>query len=170
MTSEQSQIFIPKLLEIATAEIGVKEVGNNAGSRVGEYQQCVHVPPGSSWCAAFVCWCIAQTEQATGITLTGLHRSAGVLDMWHNSPTLRTQVPKPGDIMIMQHGSTPLGHTGIVISATASTVDTIEGNTNSAGSRQGDGVYAKMRYLNTPKSDLHIIGFLDLTLCDVVTT
>ena len=41
-------------------------------------------------------------------------------------------------------GSWCQGHTGIVVAVDATGFHTIEGNTNAAGSREGDGVYRKL--------------------------
>jgi len=167
MTPRQANIFIPKLLEIATAEFGVREEGDNGGERVNEYQAVNGGKSGDSWCADFVCWCIQQTEQATGITLK-FNKSAGALALRNANKLLQVPSPTVGSIMIMQHADTALGHAGIVRNYGTSTVGTIEGNTNEAGSRQGDGVYSKTRFRVNPVDKLHIIGYLDLTLCDVV--
>ena len=71
--------------------------------------------------------------------------------------------------MIMQHGGTTNGHTGIVVVANTDNVRTIEGNTGPGGGREGDGVYYKTRSLFGPKDRLHIVGFVRLSSYDIET-
>ena len=177
MTPEQARIFIPKLIEIATGELGVHEVGNNAGARVEEYQKAVdNRAQHESWCMAFVQWCIKQAEQETGIRLDML-RTEHCLTLWnwakqhrYTHTGLGDEYAQPGDIMIMQHGDTTSGHTGIVTSAAPGVlvVNTIEGNTNRAGSSNGDGVYRKTRTITGPNAGLHILGFISIADMPVV--
>lgn len=42
-----------------------------------------------------------------------------------------------------------IGHTGIITGFSGNAATTIEGNTNGKGDREGDGVHAKVRPLNT---------------------
>ena len=49
------------------------------------------------------------------------------------------------------------GHTGIVISPAGAGFATVEGNTNKAGSRDGDGVYSKSQSWTDPRT----LGFFD---------
>ncbi len=56
------------------------------------------------------------------------------------------------------------GHTGIVTGVYGNSVDTIEGNTNQRGSREGDGVYHKHRLMGIMPG-LHIIGFVRIKEC-----
>jgi len=54
---------IDKLLAIAQAEVGVREVGgNNCGARVRDYQRATELRPLGDWpwCAAFVSWVIRE--------------------------------------------------------------------------------------------------------------
>lgn len=58
-----------KLVELATAEIGVEEVnGTNCGPRVDEYKAATWLSPkkGWPWCAAFLCWLVREALLATG--------------------------------------------------------------------------------------------------------
>ena len=165
MTLETSNKFIAKLLEVAQAEIGVKDEGNNRGARVEEYKAVVG---GSDdelpWCMSLVQFIIKRTEEATGINLgENVKRTEHCLTFWDAMSKYQTQEPEVGRIMIMRHGSTPQGHTGIVEALMVNgQVRTIEGNTGASGGREGDGVYLKSRNLITPKTGLHIIGFIDL--------
>ena len=62
---------------------------------------------------------------------------------------------RPGAIFIVDHGGGK-GHTGIVTKIVDGEIGTIEGNTNQRGSREGDGVYQKVRTIASIN-----VGFVD---------
>ena len=68
-----------------------------------------------------------------------------------------TQTPTIGAIVIWKKTATT-GHGGIVIGVNGNAFTTVEGNTNSAGSREGDQVLIKNR--STAKSSMEILGFV----------
>jgi hypothetical protein len=73
--------------------------------------------------------------------------------------------PQKGDIAIWQNTSNPsTGHAGIVIGRSGETFKTVEGNTNLAGSREGDKVLIKERPLaygeKISGSNLKLLGFI----------
>lgn len=56
------------------------------------------------------------------------------------------QPPSPGDVFFIYYANKGrVAHTGFVHQWGTTTVVTVEGNTNEAGSREGDGVYKKKR-------------------------
>jgi hypothetical protein len=136
-----------QLVATATTQVGVKETKGNRGPKIKEYLNIVGLGEGYAWCAGFVCWCVAKTSQAANVVVK-LQFSAGVLAMWNKNKELRVADPLPGDIFIMKF-SNGLGHTGIVTGVTATEINTIEGNTNDGGSREGDGVYKRKRLRKT---------------------
>jgi hypothetical protein len=55
------------------------------------------------------------------------------------------------------------GHAGLVINVLANgSFETIEGNTNSAGSREGDSVQIKIRTMAKRMDGLNILGFVTI--------
>ena len=73
--------------------------------------------------------------------------------------------PKMGDIVIWQRvDDTSKGHAGVVIKSGIDTFTTVEGNTNSGGSSEGDRVLIKERPLKygekMPNSSLRLRGFI----------
>jgi hypothetical protein len=54
--------MLEKLIAIAAAQVGTKEVGgNNCGQQIREFQSATDFSPGPwAWCAAFVDWCIRE--------------------------------------------------------------------------------------------------------------
>lgn len=115
------------------------EIGENSGPRVEEYLSLVGVPAGSPWCAAFVGWCY---RQAGAVRLPAL--PAAVRGWASSSLVELVSSPQRGDLFywLRRNGR---GHIGLVTRVGKVWVETIEGNTNSAGSREGDRVMRRRR-------------------------
>jgi hypothetical protein len=131
------------LIEIAESQIGVHERTKNSGPEIDKYLKFVGLGPGYPWCAAFVSWCINECEEKGHPT--NFTPSASVLQMWNfNKLKYRVNVPKPGDVFIMDFGKGK-GHTGFVKSVAGFRIITIEGNSNLKGSREGTHVLQSSR-------------------------
>jgi hypothetical protein len=127
------------LLSIAAKELGVREkTGHNDGVQVEAYLAYVHLQKGSPWCAAFVSWVFWKAgfpEPRTG---------------W--SPDLfprlrRIELPVPGALLgIYFPDLKRIAHVGLVVSSRHDWVNSIEGNTNTDGSRDGYGVFRRLRH------------------------
>ena len=161
------------LIAAATAEAnkGVREVGKNAGPDVEKYLHCLGMTKGSPWCAAFVSWCVMTCR---GLAKPPKWCSGSAVSLFQMSGKKAVKVTpldadfkskvKPGYIWsraqdpaaasAARKGVWCQGHTGIVVAVDAVGFHTIEGNTNAAGSREGDGVYRKTHKW----SDAEIIG------------
>ena len=161
------------LIATATAEAnkGVREVGKNAGPDVEKYLHCLGMTKGSPWCAAFVSWCVMTSR---GLAKPPKWCSGSAVSLFQMSGKNAVKVTpvdadykskvKPGYIWsraqdataaaAARKGSWCQGHTGIVVAVDAMGFHTIEGNTNAAGSREGDGVYRKLHKW----SDAELIG------------
>jgi hypothetical protein len=154
----------PEIVRIATAEIGVEEVGGtNCGPRVDEYKAATWLDPrvGWPWCAAFVCWVVREAMTTTLTTTTTTFqrpRTAGAWDLenWSLAQDRSTWTKKPhrgdiepGDIVIFH-----FSHVGFAVGKprTDGQILTIEGNTDSAGSREGGGVFRRLRRLDQIRS------------------
>jgi peptidoglycan hydrolase-like protein with peptidoglycan-binding domain len=146
------------VIAIATEEVGTQEVplNSNRGPKVEEYLASTGLGGGFAWCAAFVYWCFNTAAKNAGKT-NPLVKTAGVIRSWNeckgkkilakdtkNNPSLI----KPGHIFVMDYGG-GLGHTGIVVSVNGGFINTIEGNTNDESSREGSGVYKRVRKINS---------------------
>jgi hypothetical protein len=137
------------LVAIYTAEIGVTESGgNNRGPRVEEYLAATGLPGGNPWCAAFVRWSFDQAGLKTDITAwspTAYDRKKVV---WKNGWKDEFRQGQVFTIYYSRLGR--IGHTGFADRmVNENLVETVEGNTNDGGSREGDGVYRKKRSLNS---------------------
>lgn len=156
--------FTEKLIEIALKEVGVKEVGStNRGPRVDEYQRATWLDPKDwgAWCAAFVCWCVREALRAESIPETPTFKrpqTAGAFDFenWSLKQDNTTQTAKPagrsiqrGDLIIFT-----FSHIGIATSSPDSegNFHTVEGNSNSHGSRTGGMVCTNIRNVKLVRS------------------
>ncbi len=131
--------FSEKALKIAISQLGNQEIPKNSnwGKHVEKYLKSVGINFPAYWCMAFVYWCFDEAAKETNIK-NPLHKTAGVLDMWNKVPKEWRVKGKPqrGDIGILDFGK-GAGHTFIVESATDKIVQTVEGNSNDEGSRNG---------------------------------
>lgn len=130
-------------------EIGTRELtGKNDGKKVEQYLRNVNLGKGYSWCAAFVSW----TYDQCGINNP---RSAWAPAYFNKRNTiyqsgkhLTADLPNTGDVFgIYFPNKKRIAHVGFVDSWGTKYAITVEGNTNEAGSREGDGVYKKRRLL-----------------------
>jgi hypothetical protein len=134
-----------KALEIAKTQIGVQEepMYSNWGPQVKQYLASVGIDEAAYWCAAFVCWCFDQASQAMGVKFPFI-RTGGVMIFYtwvktHHPEWIVSSGPMPGDIGILDFGNGK-GHMFLVEAAYDLTCDTIEGNSNEDGSRNGEEV------------------------------
>ena len=173
-----------KLIEVAKAEDAkhVREVGGmNRGPDVEKYQKTVGLSPGSPWCAAFVAYCV---KEAKGLTRGPRRWSGSAIPQWHKGTRrmlpegvatpekgdFQTKV-RPGMIWVRakdgagavsaRKGTWVQGHTGIVVAVDAEGFHTVEGNTNGAGSREGDGVYSKLHKWSYTTDIVRTVGWFD---------
>lgn len=120
--------------------------GHNDGKEVEMYLKGTGLGKGYAWCAAYVSWCHDQS----GIKNP---RSAYSPD-WFKTNVVYRQYEKRTDLFVSKPAQVfgiyfetkkRVAHVGIITGETKFSYTTIEGNTNEAGSREGDGVYRKIR-------------------------
>lgn len=139
----------PTLQEIYTSQIGVREAtGRNDGPEVEMYLRSVGLGKGYSWCSAFVKWSLDEAEVPNKINAwspTAENRNNLIYSkkQFYSDPTI-------GDVFTIWYSKlNRIGHTGFIDGKQNESIFiTVEGNTNSAGSREGDGVYKKYRSKN----------------------
>ncbi|UKT65628.1 peptidoglycan-binding protein [Pedobacter mucosus] len=145
--------LLSSALMIAISQINVVEVpmGSNRGPQVDVYLRRAGLNPVGahySWCAAFTYYCFDEASKKIGNS-NPLPKTAGVLELFRRAKCTKIaqsaalanpNLIVPGCIFIIDHGG-GMGHTGIVESVNGGNITTIEGNTNSALSSNGYGVF-----------------------------
>ena len=145
----------------AALELHVRESGGqNHGPLVEALQLYAAGSRYFPWCAAFCDVCLrlgfAMAAQelplSIGVSCSSLvRRAAADRRVYELVGAATGQYPlakaQPGDLMVLRGGDRGFRHIGLVVEPQLadSSVPTIEGNTNDAGSAEGDGVYLKHR-------------------------
>jgi hypothetical protein len=150
--------LVSRALELAHSQIGARETARNRGPEVDWYLRTVGLDPerGSyPWCAAFAYWCYRLASDELRVPCP-IPRTASVHRMWERAKG-KIYMPRRGAVFCIDKGGGK-GHCGIVVELdwSARLLHTIEGNTNLAGSREGDGVYRRMR-----ECDEVTLGYID---------
>lgn len=143
------------IVETALTQLGIEEKpkGSNAGQEVETYLKSVGLGKGFPWCMSFVYW-VVKTSCVKTSHPNLLIKTGGVLKQWNESQKLRVENPEPGDVFIMDYGKGK-GHAGLVIEVLPNgTVNTVEGNTNIDGSREGYAVCKHNRKISKMKGFL----------------
>ncbi len=147
-----------RALAQAASKVGVREHGINAGPWIARFLRSVGLGVGYPWCAALVSWCLLEA----GCPKERLpKRRAAVRDwvLWAEREGRLERHPERGRLFFWLDGAH--GHIGFVTEVVGTTIKTIEGNTNKAGSREGDGVYRRERHENNMATHVRH-GYIDL--------
>lgn len=142
-------------LKIATSQLGVEESprSSNAGEAVEKYLKSVGLGKGYAWCMAFAYYCYKEASAQLSVT-NPLYKTGGVMKQWNESVEERSSTPEPGCLFIQDHGK-GTGHTGFVEKVLpGGKIQTIEGNTNDDGSREGYEVCRRVRSISSCKGFL----------------
>ena len=129
-------------IEVAITQIGITESPPNSNNvKYNTWYYGREVWDGLwgttfSWCMTFVEWCFNEA----GYKLPYKTASCNALLNWYKAfqPWRIVKTPKQNDIIIYN-----FGHTGIVESATSTTVKAIEGNTSISGSQDNGGMVCR---------------------------
>jgi hypothetical protein len=174
-----------KLVASALKELSlhvVEEGGPNRGVKVEAYQRAAGLKPGDPWCAAFVAWNVAT---AKGVPKAPAWTSGSAITTWQRgsrglaagdkaTPSEGAALPAkvaPGWVWVRasnaadadaaRKGGWTKGHCGIVVAVDAVGFHTVEGNTNAAGSREGDGVWRKTHKWSDAVQIGRTVGWFD---------
>lgn len=173
----EAQSLPETLARIAESQVGGREEGgNNKGRQVQAYQSTTWLAgTGWPWCAAFVCWCLWQAMQKTGLNPKGWKRprTAGAYDFenwangtkphgknagWRCQNSTHDDPPRRGDILTFTWS-----HIGIVTGydAAMKVVYTAEGNAgvqDRSDGPAGDGVVAKKHHITKVRKLIRYMG------------
>jgi len=137
------------VVRAAQAEIGVREVRENAGPRVDAYNRYTSVKD-APWCASFVSFCFHQAGFAQPRTAWSPALFPRERCVEFSPSRLGNSGLAAGLVVGIYYPSKGrIAHCGIVTGIDGDWVFSIEGNTNNTGSNEGDGVYAKKRHRQT---------------------
>lgn len=135
------------LLTAANKYVGVRELtGNNDGAIVEGILKNVNLAKGNPWCAALMSKCYDD------VLIPNPH--SGYCPDWFRTNVVYKQreiTIKPFKFKVGQvfglyfESKGRVAHEGMIISETKFNYNTIEGNTNGGGSRDGDGCYKMIR-------------------------
>lgn len=133
------------LIKDAEKYLYVREkTGNNDGYWVEKFLASTGLGKGYAWCAAFQCY----IHREAGLKAP---KSARVVDwfkepLWERSKNSYKPKALPGMVGALYYQKLKrYGHIVLIVGQDKNNFYTIEGNTNSGGSREGDGVYRKIR-------------------------
>lgn len=142
---------VSRVAEVYRSQIGVRELtGHNDGKQVETYLATCKLAKGNPWCAAFVTWTYKKADVKSVVS--------GYSPAWFPaSKTVYTRgargnaTPGTADVFGIWFASKKrIAHVGFIDEWQPHNgyCITVEGNTNEAGSRDGDGVYRKRRLKN----------------------
>jgi len=156
-----------KMVAIAKSRVGnTYETSVNQGPGIAEFWSATNYPGGyndrAPWCAAFTSWCVQQT----GVLPDNIRpKSAsafkgGGYESWAQSnSSIAKLITNPrtinaGDLVVFSFSHIGIASTN---SDANGSFQCVEGNTNLAGSREGNGVYEKTRNVKSVRSVASLI-------------
>ena len=161
-----------KIVSVAKSYVGQEEVRENVSFKDPNFlakMKSVGWYIGAPWCAflAKLIWEEAfSAADPTALSLVKNYSSGSAIETYHNYATSKqfhvSQQPTLGSVVIWEEGNGPAGHAGVVVGIIdANTIQTVEGNTNTDGSREGYITAIKTRKINIPhNAGLNLVGFV----------
>jgi hypothetical protein len=152
--------FSEALALAAESQVGQREEGNNGGAAVRKYQNATWYAPGEwAWCAAFVCWSFREALKKSPQPMQRpTTPGAWAFEKWATKEG--AELIKPASYTLVKRGDIlvyTFSHIGIAaMDELDGKVETVEGNTNTGGDREGDGVYRKTREKSEIRSIIRI--------------
>ena len=149
---EQLSLKRGQIRTIYIQEVGVREKSNkNDGERVAEYLKYTGLNEGYAWCAAFVSWSFSKAGLKEPKTAWSPSLFPNKRIVWQkNQTSSNPNTPQQGDVFGIYYSNLKrIAHAGFVDEWGDKYVITVEGNTNDANSREGDGVYRKRRPISS---------------------
>lgn len=130
----------------------VRENGTNSGPEVTEYLKNAGINVAAPWCAAAVqFWSdVAANALAVKNPLDEVKLEAYVQSYYQwakdRGSIASEAIALPGDLVLYNFGGKRWDHIGLLLDTpTDGAFRAVEGNTNEAGSREGDGVLIRIR-------------------------
>lgn len=154
------------IADVAREYVGLRETSNNRGPHLETFWKATNYPGGDDnrepWCSAFVTYCVVEGDRRSPLLKLRKPPFFPAVSQWlpwskdpqtgcvvFTAADVRARLftPAAGDIVVFLP---KLSHVGIVSADYngSGVVNTVEGNTNEAGAREGDGVWGKARALD----------------------
>lgn len=143
------------VIRVAKSQVGYQE--GYSGGHWNNLQKYSPAVPGlewsqnQAWCATFDSWCFQEAGMPKGSYPVTASCALGVA--WWKNANRFSDYPGIGAQVFFGAGGG--SHTGLVYAYDADFIYTVEGNTNSSGSAEGDGVYLKKR----ARRDTYVYGY-----------
>jgi hypothetical protein len=161
-----------KLVEIAKGYIGQKEKPGNSGFLDPVFEKKmikVGFQKGFAWCALATKLCAIEAYPEKAAEFMKLFSPSAVTTFYNlqKAGYKVSNSPSVGAIVVWQRYNAGKkswqGHVGIVSEVPDRlTFKAIEGNTNAAGSREGEVMAEKLRKLGFVQTGLNVLGFITL--------
>jgi GH25 family lysozyme M1 (1,4-beta-N-acetylmuramidase) len=147
---------VETVIKTAEAEVGYTEGRTRAGRFDNNTKYADEVPglewaDFQPWCATFVAWVALKSGVGELYPRTA---SCDTAATWFKAHKRWSEYPAVG-AQVFYGRSSDLNHTGIVVSYDATHIETIEGNTNDDGGREGHSVMRKRR----ERRSRNVIGY-----------
>jgi hypothetical protein len=140
-----------EIRSVYLSQIGQTEhpAGSNWGKPVQNYLAAVSYRKPAPWCAAFVRWCLDSAGIYCIITAAASSCQNKANLVYYQGKW--RQPVQPGDVFTIYYVALHrIGHTGFVnLDLGNNMMETVEGNSNAGGSREGIGVFRRKRPLHT---------------------
>lgn len=159
-------------VEVAKKYLGMKENPGNKFDDSTILGQALHKAgqkDGEAWCAYFceAVFCEAYPDRNTELRQLFSASAVQTFKNFKEASHLINELPMSGNLVVWQKykegKETWQGHIAIIDSVNNDgSFYTIEGNTNSEGSREGDSVQRKLRKMIKTDNGLNIIGFIQV--------
>jgi hypothetical protein len=135
------------VIDYAKYYLFVREIYPNRSAEIDSFNRNVKVTMGSPWCASYVSWVFDKNNIINPHSAWSPNFAQTKDQIW-KSKGVNTVKLMPGDVVTFYYSNLQrVGHVGIIYKIDKDYILTVEGNTNGAGSREGDGVYLKKREL-----------------------
>ena len=147
---------VERVLTTAAKEVGYREGKSRSGSfdnntKYADAVKGLEWADFQPWCCTFVAWVAMKAGVPKLYPRTASCDTAG---LWFKANKRWSEYPAVG-AQVFYGSPRDLNHTGVVVSYDDTFVNTIEGNTNDTGAREGNGVYAKTRR----RRDANVVGY-----------
>ena len=157
------QAVLRESYRILVAQVGVKEVQENRGKMIYEYQKSVGIPPGAPYCAAGQYYCFKVAVQKLNLPETEIPiKRTGLANEIFNDAKKRGRKTKYRsqlhDLIVWRKGKTIFGHIERIVKIYGyGWVRTVAFNTTNGNLA---GVFYKNRNIYHPLQQMVVVGLV----------